>query len=131
MQSEYDAVLSDWVICEISGERRFLAGKVAHDRQGQFRDGAYISTSLVVNSVGDIADGNVVQTLNRRYLLTDRYRVDDEIFAKLDAWLASRDKPPHLFDVIATKDVELIGAYVLRAFRAGTAEAVWRRDGGE
>lgn len=40
----YDATLSNWIICELSDGRRFLAGKVFGDRKGRFREGAYIPT---------------------------------------------------------------------------------------
>ena len=123
----YDATLSDWIICEVPGERRFLAGKVTGDSKNRFREGAYITTSLIVSPVEAIADGNIVATLNSRYLLTERYTVDDELFAKLDEWLAQQGTPPTLFDVLATRDIDLLAAYTLRHFRAAAAEAVWSR----
>jgi hypothetical protein len=128
MERDYDAILSDWVICIAPTGAMFLAGKLTADRRGASRDGTYISTSAVQSSPERVADGSIVQTLDTRYLLTDRYSVDDEIFAKLDAWIAEQPKPPLLGDVLATRDVQLIGAYILRGFRAATAEAVWRRD---
>jgi hypothetical protein len=109
----------------------FLAGKLTADRRGASRDGSYISTSAVQSSPERVADGRHVQTLDTRYLLTDRYSVDEEIFAKLDAWTAEQPEPPLLGDVMATRDVRLIGAYILRGFRAATAEAVWRRENPE
>ena len=73
-----------------------------------------------------IADGNIVETLNSRYLLSQRNTADDEIFAKLDAWLAEQPSPPTLLDVLAVRDIDLLNAFILRGFRAAAAEAVWR-----
>ena len=127
---EYDAVLGDWIICPLpGGDCYFLAGRVTGDRKARHRDGDYITTSLVVSP--DIADGRVVQTLDGRYLLTERNTVDDAIFAKLDAWLATEPVEPLFNSLLATGDTELIGAYLLRVFRAAAAEAVSRRDHGE
>lgn len=122
----HDATLSNWIICELSDGRRFLAAKVSGDRKGRFREGAYITTSLIVSPVEAIADGNVIETLNSRYLLSERNTADDEIFAKLDAWLAQQPTPPTLLEVLATRDIDLFAAFVLRGFREATAEAAWR-----
>lgn len=126
----YDATLADWIICELPDGRRFLAGKVTGDRKERFRDGAYITTSLVISPADRIIDGNVVETFNSRYLLTERYAADDALFAKLDAWIAAHPKPVTLRDVLASGDGELFVAYILRGFRAATAQAVWSRDRG-
>lgn len=122
----HDATLSNWIICELSDDRRFLAGKVSGDRKGRFREGAYITTSLIVSPVEAIADGNVIETLNSRYLLGERNTAEDEIFAKLDAWLAQQPSPPTLFNVLAVRDIDLLNAFILRGFRAAAAEAAWR-----
>ncbi|MFC7535932.1 hypothetical protein ACFQPG_00955 [Sphingomonas sp. GCM10030256] len=122
----HDATLSNWIICELSDGRRFVAGKVSGDRKGRFREGAYITTSLLVSPIEAIADGEIIETLNSRYLLTERNKADDEIFAKLDAWLAQQPTPPTLFDVLAVRDIDLLNAFVLRGFRAAAAEAAWR-----
>lgn len=42
----------------------------------------------------------------------------------MEAWLASRRSQPTVLDVVATRDGELLGAYILREFRAATAQAV-------
>ena len=97
----HDATLSNWIICELSDGRRFLAGKVSGDRKERFREGAYITTSLVVSPIECIADEEIIETFNSRYLLTERNRADDQIFAKLDAWLEQQPSPPTLFDVLA------------------------------
>lgn len=132
MQSDYDAILSDWIICPLrDSERSFLAGRVQGDRKGRFRDGAYIATSLIMCPVQEIVDGSVVKTENSRYLLADRNRTDDAIIAKLDAWLATYPEAPLMWSALASVDAELIAAYILREFRAAAAEAVWRRDGSD
>lgn len=122
----HDATLSNWIVCELPDGRRFLAGKVSGDRLGRFREGAYITTSLIVSPVEAIADGNVIETLNSRYLLSNRNTADDVIFAKLDAWLAQQPTPPTLLEVLATRDIDLFAAFVLRGFRHAAAEAAWR-----
>lgn len=127
--NDYDAKLEDWILCLVPRRKKvFLAGRVTGDRNGRFQDGTYITTSLVMSLVDAIIDGNIVQTLNSRYLLADRYQLDDAIFAKLDGWLAIQPEPPSLDDFIATADIDLLAAFILRAFRAAAAEAVWQRD---
>jgi hypothetical protein len=127
----HDATLSDWILCELPGDRRFLAGKVIDNDRGRFREGVYITTSRLLSPVKAVADGNVVQTLNSRYLLSDRYSVDDDLFAKLDAWTDPQPAPPGLGEVLASGDIDLFAAYILRGFRQAAAEAVWERDGGQ
>lgn len=126
MSGFHDATLSNWIVCELSDGRRFLAGKVSGDHKGRFREGAYITTSLLVSPVEKVADGNIVETLNSSYLLTERNKADDRIFAKLDAWLAKQTSSPTLFDVLAERDIDLLNAFILRGFRAAAAEAAWR-----
>jgi hypothetical protein len=55
-------------------------------------------------------------------------RTDYELFDYLDRWIAAQPEPPGLKEVLATKDVELMGAYILRAFRLAAAEAVAELD---
>jgi len=121
----YDAMLADWIICELPDDQRFLAGRIVDDHKGRFCDGTHITTALVVSPVEAIADGHVVETQDSRYRLVDRYRADDAVFAKLDAWIGAQPAPPTLGDVLATNDGELFAAYILRGFRQATAEAVW------
>lgn len=78
-----------------------------------------------------IIEGQVVQTLNSRYLLGPRNTTDDTLFAKLDAWLAERPSAPTILDVINSGDGELMVAYILHAFRQATAEAAAERKAGE
>lgn len=130
-EGSHDATLSNWIICELPDGRRFLAGKVLGDRKGRFREGAYITTSLLVSPVDAIADGKIVETLNSRYLLTERNKADDKISAKLDAWVAQQPFPPTLFDVLAVRDIDLLNAFILRGFRKAAAEAAWRAKGNE
>jgi len=122
----HDATLSNWIICELSDGRRFLAGKVSGGRKERFRERAYITTSLVVSPMEAINDVKFIETLNSRYLLTERNKADDEIFAKLDACLAQQPSPPTLFDVLAVRDIGLLNAFILRDFRAAAAVAAWR-----
>lgn len=122
--------LSDWIVCELSDGRRFLAGKVIVDPKEPGREGEYVTTSLIVSPASAIADGKLVETQGGRYLLADRYRVDDALFAKLDGWIDSQPAPPVLGDVLATGDGELFAAFILRGFRQATAEAAWLHKGG-
>jgi hypothetical protein len=45
-------------------------------------------------------------------------------FEDLERWESAQLKPPTIFDVRATGDIKLFGAFVLRAFRAAAAEAL-------
>ena len=45
-------------------------------------------------------------------------------FEDLERWESAQLKPPTIFDVRATGDINLFGAFVLRAFRAAAAEAL-------
>lgn len=49
---------------------------------------------------------------------------EDDLLAKLERWLATRTDPPSVFDVIATRDGELFAAFILKAFRVATRQAV-------
>ena len=51
-------------------------------------------------------------------------KTDDELFAHLDRWIAEQPQPPGLKEVLATRDIELFGAYILRGFRIAAVEAV-------
>jgi hypothetical protein len=51
-------------------------------------------------------------------------RSEDELFAKLDRWLALQPAEPTIFDVAKAKDVDLFAAFVLRHFRAAAKKAV-------
>ena len=55
---------------------------------------------------------------------------EDELLAKLEEWLAAREEPPTVFDVIETGDGELLAAFILEAFRAAAREAVIERLAG-
>lgn len=46
-----------------------------------------------------------------------------ELIAKLDQWLAQQEGKPTIFEVLATGDGELFGAYVLQRFRAAASQA--------
>jgi hypothetical protein len=124
---DHHTTLSDWGICELGDGRRFLAGKVLSDPINPDREGHYVTTSLLADQNAGIADGNLVETEDGRYLLVDRCSVDDALFAKLDAWADAQPAPPTLGDVLATGDRELMAGYMLRCFRRATAEAVCAR----
>jgi hypothetical protein len=57
-----------------------------------------------------------------------RVNREQEDLEALQAWEAEQSTPPTLFDVLATRDIILIGAYVLRAFRSAAAIAVEQRE---
>lgn len=52
---------------------------------------------------------------------------EDQLLRKLETWEASLPSPPSMQDVLGSGDAQLIGAYVLRGFRAAAAEAVRQR----
>ena len=49
---------------------------------------------------------------------------EQELFAKLDRWLADQPAAPTIFDVVRASDAELLAAFILRHFRAATKRAV-------
>lgn len=51
-------------------------------------------------------------------------RSEEELLAKLEEWLAARDGPPTVEDIVASGDVELMAAFLLKVFRAGARDAV-------
>ncbi len=53
---------------------------------------------------------------------------EQEDLDALQAWEAEQPTPPTLFDVLATRNINLLGAYVLRAFRSAAAIAVEQRE---
>lgn len=53
-----------------------------------------------------------------------RSKDEDELLAKLEAWLAGQAETPTVAEVMATGDHELLAAYILKVFRAATAQAV-------
>lgn len=56
---------------------------------------------------------------------------EDELLAKLEEWLAAREEPPTVFDVIETGDGELLAAFILKGFRTAARQAVVDRLAGE
>lgn len=69
---EFDAELHDWVpVAGVSntGAWLVLVGRVTGDRKGRFKDGRWIHTSPIVSSPETVACGEIVTTLNSRYLL--------------------------------------------------------------
>jgi hypothetical protein len=51
-----------------------------------------------------------------------------ELLDQLERWLATQPHPPTIFDVMATGNIELFGAYVLKGFRQAAAQAVEERE---
>jgi hypothetical protein len=47
-----------------------------------------------------------------------------ELLDQLERWLADQPRPPTIFDVIATGNIELFSAFVLKGFRQAAAQAV-------
>ena len=56
---------------------------------------------------------------------------EEELFAKLDRWLADQPAAPTIFDVVRTRDGDLLAAFTLRHFRAAAKKAVADRLGRE
>lgn len=52
------------------------------------------------------------------------HKSEAELLSKLEQWLAERKEPVSLLDIVETRDGELIGAYILRGFRAAARQAV-------
>lgn len=52
---------------------------------------------------------------------------EQDLLARLERWLEAQPELPTIFDVIATRDGELLAAYLLKAFRAAAREAVIER----
>lgn len=47
-----------------------------------------------------------------------------ELLDQLERWLATRPHPPTILDVVATGNIELFAAFVLKGFRQAAAQAV-------
>ena len=54
-----------------------------------------------------------------------------ELLQYLDQWEAVQQQSPTIFDVIATDDGRLIGAFILRGFRVAAKQAVEKRKRAE
>lgn len=52
---------------------------------------------------------------------------EEELLARLERWLAEQPGEPTLFDILAARDGELLGAIVLKGFRAAAKQAVLDR----
>jgi hypothetical protein len=52
---------------------------------------------------------------------------EEALFAKLETWVQAQFEPPNLSDVMQTGDADLIGAFVLKVFRAAARNAVTDR----
>ncbi|NNM78583.1 hypothetical protein HJG53_16975 [Sphingomonas sp. ID1715] len=65
---DYDAEFEDWLVI-VTRRCIVLTGRVYSDRKGRFADGIWIRTSMVLTSLDAIESGQVITTLNSRYLL--------------------------------------------------------------
>lgn len=54
-------------------------------------------------------------------------RTNEDLLEKLEAWLAEQPAPPTILDVLATRDVELLAAFILKRFRRAARQAVVER----
>ena len=71
IDDEIDGVLNRWSPCR-SGSAWFVVCVITGDRKGRFRDGALISTSVLVTPVDQLAEGVIIETLHSRYRLGPR-----------------------------------------------------------
>ena len=60
--------LENWVLVEDQGVL-IVFGSIYGDQKTRFANGVHMFTSNVLTSVSKIKEGNVIQTLNSRYLL--------------------------------------------------------------
>jgi hypothetical protein len=64
----FDAVLKEWwIVAFLDGFA--VVGQIYGDTKRRFPDGRWIMTSRVLTSRPKVANGNVIQTRNSRYLL--------------------------------------------------------------
>lgn len=67
--SDYDAILRNFVMIR-KGNLCFFIGTIYSDSAGRFEDGTEVRTSLVdFDKFKDSVSGDVIQTLNTKYLL--------------------------------------------------------------
>ena len=52
---------------------------------------------------------------------------EEDLLARLEAWLSQHPQPAGLADILETRDAELLGAFILKAFRAAAKGAVLDR----
>lgn len=68
----FDAILRNWSAVQIAGEdcnAICVLGQIEHDRLGRFADGRWILTSEILTPASQIVPGNIIRSLNTRYLL--------------------------------------------------------------
>lgn len=53
--------------------------------------------------------------------------IEEEALAKLERWLESRERPPTIFEVIETGDIDLFAAFILAGFRSTARQTVLER----
>lgn len=54
-------------------------------------------------------------------------RTEEDLLHKLEQWLALQPKPPTIFDVCATRDGEILAAFILKGAREATRDPVVKR----
>ncbi len=77
----WDAELHEWRAFRSSNGAYVLVGRVHHDDLRRFVDGRLIRTSPVISRREDIREGQVVSTINSRYLLRSRAKPGDRLRA--------------------------------------------------
>lgn len=72
---DFDAELLDWVLIHWPNLAGWpvLIGRVMNDRKGRFADGRLIRTSVVLTPRAEVITGQIIQTLNSRYMLRDEH----------------------------------------------------------
>lgn len=72
--TNFDALLRNWMVVRLGDHPdapSTLIGQIAADSKGRFPDGRWIMTSLVLPHSREVSSGEIVQTRNTRYLLSD------------------------------------------------------------
>jgi hypothetical protein len=72
---EYDAELDNWIYDK---RHRCIWGHISNDKRGRFRDGTWIHTSMIPD-VTEFKEGDIVKTLNSKYLLKSPQLTVDEV----------------------------------------------------
>jgi hypothetical protein len=69
----FDAILRNWSAVRIADEdcsAICIIGQIEHDRLRRFTNGRWILTSSILTPVSQIVPGNIIRSLNMRYLLS-------------------------------------------------------------
>lgn len=65
---DFDAVLKEWWVV-VFGDGISVVGIIYGDRKARFPDGRLVMTSKVLTPRSLVVSGNIIRTLNSRYLL--------------------------------------------------------------